>query len=89
MMKLFTEGIKDNTYLVTDQIAKSFDFSDAIQAPTVNASSVSQILALLKEIAEFNKNVTVVLEGDADRIFRVVQRESRRNEQITGQPSFA
>jgi len=30
MMKLFAEGIKNNTDLVTDQIADSFDFEDAI-----------------------------------------------------------
>ena len=30
MMRLFAEGIRDNEYLVTDQIAKSFDFGDMI-----------------------------------------------------------
>lgn len=30
MMKLFTQGIKDNEHLVTDQIEKSFDFSDSM-----------------------------------------------------------
>ena len=30
MMKLFAQGIRDNTDLVTNQIAKSFDFSDAM-----------------------------------------------------------
>ena len=33
MMKLFAEGVKNNTRLVTDQIEKSFDFSNAITAP--------------------------------------------------------
>ena len=30
MMELFAKGIKDNTHLITDQIAKSFDFGEAI-----------------------------------------------------------
>ena len=30
MMKLFAEGIRDNTKLVTDQLRSSFDFSDVI-----------------------------------------------------------
>lgn len=38
MMKLFAEGIKDNTRLVTDQIQKSFDFSDVIADQNVNIS---------------------------------------------------
>jgi len=33
MMKLFAQGIRDNTRLVTDQITKSFDFGDMIVAP--------------------------------------------------------
>lgn len=36
MMNLFAEGIKDNTRLVTDQIQKSFDFSDVIADQNVN-----------------------------------------------------
>lgn len=30
MMELFAKGIKDNTHLITDQIAKSFDFQNTI-----------------------------------------------------------
>lgn len=33
MMALFTKGIKENEYLVRDQISKSFDFSNLIKAP--------------------------------------------------------
>ena len=33
MMKLFAQGIRDNTHLVTDQIAKSFDFRNMIAVP--------------------------------------------------------
>ena len=37
MMKLFADGIKKNTNLVTDQIGKSFDFGDIYTAPAVSA----------------------------------------------------
>lgn len=38
MMKLFAKGVKDNTRLVTDQIQKSFDFSDVIAEQSVNVN---------------------------------------------------
>lgn len=48
MMDLFAKGIRDNTDVVTDQIAKSFDFSDSISgvnagagASTFNAGGVN------------------------------------------------
>ena len=47
MMKLFAQGIRDNTDLVTDQIAKSFDFGNQIGggvsagAGTFNAGGVT------------------------------------------------
>lgn len=90
MMRLFAQGIKDNEHLVTDQIQKSFDFMSNIGTPSLNlnANNNSEVVRLLQDIAS-NRQVTVVLEGDADRLFRVIQRESARNKQITGQESFA
>lgn len=38
MMELFAKGIKDNENLVTNQIEKSFDFSDVIADQTVNVN---------------------------------------------------
>lgn len=38
MMELFAQGIKDNTKLVTDQLEKSFDFSDVIADQNVSVS---------------------------------------------------
>ena len=42
MMKLFAKGVKDNTRLVTDQIQKSFDFSDVIAEQSVNVNQPVQ-----------------------------------------------
>ena len=38
MMELFAKGINDNTKLVTDQLSKSFDFSDVIAEQNVNVN---------------------------------------------------
>ena len=35
MMRLFAEGIRDNEHLITDQIADSFDFGDAVVGGSV------------------------------------------------------
>jgi len=44
MMKLFAQGIKDNTELVTDQVKKSFDIKDAIMGDVdVITSSQSEV----------------------------------------------
>jgi hypothetical protein len=94
MMKLFADGIRDNAHLVRNQLYKSFDFSNLIDGAEVElptsrvASKNNDIIRLLEQIAT-NRNVTVVLEGDADRLFRVMQREDRRNKQLTGMESFA
>lgn len=93
MMELFAQGIRDSEHLITDQIEKSFDFGDTITSANISSSVATSpyqndIINLLRQIAT-NQNVTVVLQGDADRLFRVIQSESARNKQITGQESFA
>ena len=61
MMELFAQGIKDNENLITDQLARSFDFSDQLvdvqKAPTggiigMNGTGISKIIELLTVIAE-------------------------------------
>lgn len=44
MMKLFAEGIKNNTNLITDQIEKSFDFNDIIKDQTIGVGVNGQNL---------------------------------------------
>lgn len=40
MMELFAQGVKDNERLITDQIAKSFDFGDNMINPVINSSGM-------------------------------------------------
>lgn len=75
MMELFAQGIKDNTDLITDQIGKSFDFSNDItggnmdmqsaQTPTEGGTAISdawaQVISLLQIIA--NKDISVSSNG--------------------------
>lgn len=61
--------------------------SSGIVEPTFasvpQTNDFSEMLALLREIRD-NSNVTVVLEGDADRIFRVMQTKANSNYRLTG-----
>ena len=93
MMKMFADGIKENQYIVDDQMAKSFDFSDVITAPTmdgglgVNAITGSEtydreVVSLLQQILE--KDNSVILEGDTKEIFRVVEEENRSQTKAKG-----
>lgn len=102
MMDLFIQGVNDNRSKLLDTITDTFDFQDLISTPTlnlgtengnigynINENTNNEINKLLEQIANKQTNVTVVLEGDAQRLFRVIQTESRRNNELTGRPSFS
>ena len=50
---------------------------------TADGGGMAEILSLLREIRD-GGNVTVVLEGDADRLFRVIQSKATSNYRLTG-----
>lgn len=78
MMKLFAQGITQNAGLITDAIQKSFNLQPVI------SGALSQNARALQGGAPQPIQVNVVLEGTADRIFRVVNIEAGRNQQLTG-----
>ena len=93
MMELFAKGIRDNEHLVTDQLKKSFDVRDLITEPFTGASvaesnraNTNEIVNLLTQIRD--RGNVVVIEGDASRMFRVMQSESRKYQQTTGKEAF-
>lgn len=94
MMELFAKGIRDNKSMLLDTVADAFDFEKVISDATVSSNvnmgynSNSRIITLLEEIAAGGR-VEVILQEDADAMFRVMQRKSRTNKQITGQESFS
>lgn len=99
MMELFADGIKDNTKLVTDQLSKSFDFSDDITASaqnmplsapttipaTTNDGILISILSVLQQILDKNP---VEISADAEGIFDLVQTEAKRWSKSTGLEPF-
>lgn len=95
MMQLFAQGIKENENLVADQLRKSFDFKDTILESTgeysvsATAKSDSRIISLLQRIADSDKDVKIVLEGDTRRLFRAMQSEAKIYQNTTGQNAFA
>lgn len=78
MMKLFAQGITQNAGLITDAIQKSFNLQPVI------SGAMRQNAMALQGGAVQPIEVNVVLEGTADRIFRVVNIEAGRNQQLTG-----
>ena len=87
------KGINENVGLVDKAMSKlegytNFEANGEFKSSLSDMSAPNgDVVRLLQEIA--NKDLTVVLEGDMDRVFRVMQSKSRTNHQITGQPSFA
>lgn len=87
MMALFAKGITDNANLITDAISSSFDLrpyftsmANGISKMTNVASSSMQAQAQQGPVV-----VQVSLEGDAQRLFRVLSEEAHRDWTITGQ----
>lgn len=86
------EGIVDNKGMVNSAIdnlnaAASGSFNASYEyagaQDSVNLETLNQLLnTYLPQIA--NGNVNITLEGDAGRLFRLMQRESIRNTQLVG-----
>lgn len=81
MMKLFAEGIADNEKLITDQISKSFNIESAISNGYSNIGQAN--------VNNQPVNVTVVLKGDAEKLFTVLREENRKFAKSTGVSAFA
>lgn len=93
------KGITDNEGLVDNAISRlntnaMSDFSVTGKYDFTSNSNdkigtlVSLLSDYLPQIAQ-GDNVTITLDGDAGRLFRMMQAESIRNKQITGQNAFA
>lgn len=85
-------GISDNTGLVNDAVDRlntslSSNINPSYEFDNSGASGMDDLISLLgtylPQIAD-GGNTNVVLEGDAGRLFRVVQREAARNRQLVG-----
>lgn len=82
MMKLFAQGITDNASLITDAVNKSFNIKPVVNQTVIQGQNQTT------PASSGPISVNVTLEGDANRLYRVVKAEAVRNQQITGM-SFA
>lgn len=103
MIKLFTEGLKNNEDLVKKQMSETFaiptpdydtDYTAATYAP-YNASAntdengILNLLSTYLPLLDRDTNVNVSLEGDAQGLFRMVQNENKVFKRMTGSSAFA
>ena len=86
MMALFAQGIRDNAHLITDAIGTSFDLRPYFTSMTNGLDRLTS--ATDRSISAPGQQgpivVNVSLEGDANRLFRVLSEEAHKDWQITG-----
>lgn len=90
MMQLFADGIAANKNLITDAINDSFNLQPTISAGMVyNSSRMASIpTSNINTNQSQPINVNITLEGDAERLFRVVSIQAQRNQVMTGNYAF-
>lgn len=79
-------GIEDNMGVLDKTMSDVYDSivpSYSTSGGGTTGTDLSQVIALLADIRD-NGMVTVSLEGDADRLFRVVQSKATANYRLTG-----
>ena len=78
MMELFAKGIKDNTDVVTDQIKKSFDFSDQIVpvGANFNGSDVVGTAQVGSRTVQYVININQPVDSP-DEMVRAIRTESQ------------
>jgi plastocyanin domain-containing protein len=94
MMKLFAQGVKENTDIVTDQIAKSFNFEQPIvdvtntdTSATMNRdTNMETVIDLLQQLVEKDP---VELGANAEGIFNLVRKKSTEFYKTTSRSAFA
>lgn len=84
-MGILDDAMKDMTSDMVD-IGMSANISSSVsQGAFMTDGPISSIVALLaRYLPEIAEGDNIVLEGDAGRLFRLMQRESERNTQIVG-----
>lgn len=86
MMKLFAQGIRDNAGLITEAIGSSFDLRPYFTSMNNGINRIANVAS--NTSAQGSQGPVVVnvsLEGDAQRLFRVLSEEAHRDWQVTGQ----
>ena len=90
MMKEFAQGLIGSKDILTSAVSDAFDLKPYIMsldrsARTMASNTDPDVISS----ANGNVNVIVTLQGDADRLFRVMSYEAQKNRAITGQSALA
>lgn len=88
MMNQFAQGITDNKGVITDAVNQSFDLKPYIMSLDKSARMMANNTAPDVMSTNNDVNVSVVLQGGLDRLFRAMVYESQKNQQITGQSAL-
>lgn len=89
MMKQFASGLVANKDILTSAVSDAFDLKPYIMSLDKSARNMASTMAPNVVGGNGGVNVTVTLQGDADRLFRVMSYEAQRNRQLTGQSALA
>ena len=89
MMKEFANGITASKNLLTSAVSDAFDLKPYIMSLDQTARNMASNLTPDVVGGNGNVNVNVVLQGDAERMFRVMSYQAQRNRQLTGQSALA
>lgn len=81
MMKLFAEGIRDNEHLVTDQLARSFDFGTRLM-PGMSGGYAGQAFSV--PVVQEARDMTIILTLDGNEFGRAVYKYGNQETQRVG-----
>ena len=93
MMDLFAQGIRENEHVVTDQIAKSFDFGQrtiGFAASAQGKSSSAMINGMMLSAgAENEKTYVAELYLDGEKVAESTYKPTKKIQKREGEPAFA
>lgn len=92
MMQLFAQGIRDNEHVVTDQIAKSFDFGQRtidFASSAQGKSSAAMIHGMMLSDQSEPKNYVAELYLDGEKVAESTYKPTKKIQKREGEPALA
>ena len=92
MMDLFAKGIRDNEHVVTDQIAKSFDFGQRtidFASSAQGKSSAAMIHGMMLSDQSEPKNYVAELYLDGEKVAESTYKPTKKIQKREGEPALA
>lgn len=92
MMDLFAQGIRDNEHVVTDQIAKSFDFGQRtidFASSAQGKSSAAMIHGMMLSDQSEPKNYVAELYLDGEKVAESTYKPTKKIQKREGEPALA